>query len=62
MSIIGILIALLVIGFICWIIQSAPIPISPWFKTVIVGIIAIVALIWVLNALGFGAGVPLRIR
>lgn len=38
MSIIGIILVLLVVGFVFWIIQSAPIPINPWFKTVIMGL------------------------
>lgn len=60
MSLISLLLAVVVIGFICWVIQSAPIPMNPWFKNVLVGIIAIAALFWLMGAFGFSTGVRLR--
>ncbi len=61
MSIIGIVLVLLVVGFLFWIIQTAPIPISPWFKTVIMGVIAIGLLIWLLQVFGFHTGLNLHL-
>lgn len=60
MSIISLLLAIVVIGFICWVIQSAPIPMNAWFKNVLVGVIAIAALFWIVGAFGFHTGVHLR--
>lgn len=62
MSIISIVLVLIVLGFALWVIQSAPIPINPWIKTVIMGVIVIAVLIWVLNLLGFHTGIPVRLN
>jgi hypothetical protein len=62
MSIIGLVIALLVIGFIIYIIQTAPIPINPWFKNIIVGVLVIGALIWLLQGFGVDTGLHFRVR
>ncbi len=61
MSIVTIILTLLVIGFVIYIIQTAPIPIHPWFKMIIMGVIGICALIFVLNLLGVHTGIPLRL-
>ncbi len=62
MSIIGIVLVLLFVGFLFWVIQSAPIPIHPWFKMIIMGVIAFAVLIWVLNLLGVHTGIPLHLN
>lgn len=61
MSIVSIVLVLLVVGFLFWMIQTAPIPIHPWIKMVIMGVIALGLLIWMLQVLGFHTGVPLRL-
>lgn len=61
MSIVSLLITLIIIGFVIYMIQTLPIPISPWFKNLIMGVIGIVALIWVLGLFGIDTG-HLRIR
>ncbi len=62
MSIVGIVLALIILGFVCWLIQTAPIPIHPWIKSVIMGVIFIAVLIWILNSLGIGTGVNIRLK
>jgi hypothetical protein len=61
MSIVGIVLVLLFVGFIFWIIQTAPIPIHPWIKMVIMGVIAFALLIWLLNVLGVHTGIAVRL-
>lgn len=60
MSIIGIVLVLLAIGFVLWIIQTAPIPIHPWIKTVIMGVVIFAVLIWILNLLGVHTGIAIH--
>jgi hypothetical protein len=62
MPIISLILVLLFIGFLIYLIQSAPIPVHPWIKTVIMGIIFFAALVYVLNALGVHTGMPVRLR
>jgi hypothetical protein len=62
MSIISIVLILLVLGFVIWLVQTAPIPIHPWIKSVIMGVIFIAVLIWILNSLGLNTGVNLRLK
>ncbi len=62
MSIVGIVLVLLVIGFILWMLQTAPIPIHPWIKTLIIGIIVFAVIVWMLELAGVHTGIPLRLR
>ncbi len=62
MSIISLIIALLILGFVVYIIQTAPIPINPWFKNIILGVIIIGVLIWLLQGFGFDTGLHFRVR
>lgn len=61
MSIIGIVLVLLVIGFVLYALQTVPIPVHPWIKMVITGIIAFAALVWVLNEFGIHTGIPIHL-
>lgn len=62
MSLIGLVVILLIAGFVIYIIQTAPIPINPWIKNVIVGILIIGVLIWLLQVFGFDTGLHFRVR
>lgn len=62
MSIVSLILVLLFIGFLIYLIQTAPIPVHPWIKTVIMGLIFFAALIYVLNVLGVHTGIPVRLR
>lgn len=62
MSIAGLLVLLLVFGFIAYMLMTAPIPIQPWFKSAIVGILVIAMIIYLLNAFGVDTGIPLRLK
>lgn len=60
-SIISLLVALLIVGFVIFVVQTAPIPVSPWVRNIINGVIVIGLLIWLLNAFGLNTGVHLRL-
>lgn len=62
MSIVSIIVALLVVGFVCWLISTAPIPIHPWIKSVIIGVLFLAVLIWILNSMGLNTGINLRLK
>ncbi len=62
MNIVSLLVALIILGFVCWMLYSAPIPMHPWFKNLIAGIIFIAVLIWILNLLGLNTGINLRLK
>lgn len=71
MSIIGLIIALVVIGVLIWAVQSilAVLPVAEPFKTVIYVLIVVLAVFILLNYLGFlggslglGCGTGLRLR
>jgi hypothetical protein len=61
MSIIGIIVLLLIVGFLFWIVSTVPIPVHPWVKTVILGLISLFLLIWVLNLLGLNTGINVHL-
>lgn len=61
MSIGPIIVALLIVGFLIYMITSVPIPINPWIKNLIVGIIFIALVIWLLNTFGVSTGLHLRV-
>lgn len=60
MPLIGFIVALLVIGFILYMIQTAPIPVHPWIRTLISGLIAIALLLWTLDYFGIYHSSALR--
>ncbi len=60
MSIITIILVLAFVGFIVYMLQTAPIPINPWFKMLIVGVICFAVIIWLLGLAGFHTGIPLH--
>lgn len=62
MNIVTIIVTLLIVGFVCWLIQTAPIPIHPWIKSAIMGIVFIVVLLWLLNSAGLNTGINLRLK
>lgn len=61
MSIVSIVLVLLFVGFILWMLTTAPIPIHPWIRTLIFGLVFFAVLIWILNALGIHTGIPLHL-
>lgn len=59
---ISILVVLLIVGFLCWAIQSAPLPLNPWFRNVITGVVILFLIIYLLNSFGFNTGIGLHLR
>ena len=55
MSIIGLVIALIVVGVALWLINSM-IPMDPKIKTILNVVVVIAVLVWVLQALGLLGG------
>jgi succinate dehydrogenase hydrophobic anchor subunit len=62
MAIGGIIVVLLIVGFLIYMLTTVPIPINPWIKNLIVGIIFICLVIWLLNLAGIATGIHLRLR
>ncbi len=60
MSITAIVVALLIAGFLIYMIQTAPIPISPWIKNLIMGVMVIGVVIWILQSAGLDTGLRLK--
>ncbi len=60
MSIVTLLIVLLIVGFVLYMLQTAPLPINPWVKSLITGILIIVLMIWLLQSFGIATGFHLR--
>ncbi len=61
MSIGPILVALLIVGFLIYMITSVPIPIHPWIKNLIAGIIFIALVIWLMTVAGIPTGINLKL-
>jgi hypothetical protein len=61
MSIITLVLVLLIVGFLIYMLQTLPLPIHPWIKNLILGVVIIVFVIWLLNAFGINTGIPLRL-
>lgn len=61
MTLIGLILVLIVLGFACWAVQTAPM-INTWFKSIIIGIIIIFTLILMLNFFGFATGINTNLR
>lgn len=57
MTIIGLVIAIIVVGFVWWLIDQ--VPISPTFKKVAKGVLLFLFVLWVLGALGLTHHEPL---
>jgi len=61
MSLVGILIFIFIIGLLYWIVTLLPLP-AP-FKTIALVVVCIIAIVYLLSALGVFAGGPiLRVR
>lgn len=58
MSLVTLVLVLLIVGFLVYMLFTAPIPIHPWFKNLIVGIVFIALVIWLLQLLGVHTGLP----
>ncbi len=56
MSLISVILALAIAGFLCYLLLL--IPMQPIFKNVAVGIIVFFLIIWVLQAFGVSTGLP----
>lgn len=62
MAIGSLIVALLIVGFIIYMLTTAPIPIHPWIKNLIVGIIFIALVIYLMNVFGIATGLSLRLH
>lgn len=62
MPVVTIVLVLLVVGFVMYMLQTAPIPVHPWVRTLILGVMGFFVLIFVLNLLGVPTGIPLRLN
>ena len=61
-ALIALVIILCIVGVLLWIVQQIP-GIPPIVKTVVIGVAAILILLWILNSLGgFGFGTDLNIH
>jgi hypothetical protein len=60
MSIVTLLVVLLIAGFILYMLMTAPIPIHPWVRSLITGILIITLVIWLLQGFGLDTGFRLR--
>ncbi len=60
MGLVSIIVTLLIVGFIVFLINSAPF-INQWFKNAIYGVICLAVLIWLLRVLGLLSGVNLHL-
>lgn len=56
MSIISLVLVLLVFGFIAYMLTTVPIPIHPWIKTLILGILVFALVIYLLGVFGVNTG------
>lgn len=61
MSLVSIIVWILFVGLILWIITSAPIPINPWLRSVLIALISFFFLLWFLQALGIHTGFNLHL-
>lgn len=61
MSIITLILVLLIVGFLIYMLQTLPLPVHPWVKTLVIGIVVICLVIWLLNAFGINTGIPLKL-
>ncbi len=61
MSIIALVVILLIAGFIIYMVSTAPIPIHPWIKNLIIGVIFLGLVIWLLNSFGLNTGIHLKL-
>jgi hypothetical protein len=62
MSIVTLVLAIVIFGFLCWLVQTIPAPITSWTRTVIIGILFIAFLIWVLNSMGVNTGFNVKLK
>ena len=62
MPIVPIIVALLIVGFLIWVIQTVPIPIPQWVKQIIIGVIVLGLIIWLLQLFGLDTGLHWRVR
>ncbi len=61
MAIGSLIIVLLIVGFLVYMLTTVPIPIHPWFRNLILGVIFIVLVIWLMNLAGISTGINLRL-
>jgi hypothetical protein len=60
-SLLGLLILLVVIGFCLWLVTTY-VPMAPPIKAIIVAVVVLVLVIYLLQATGLLSGQPLRLR
>lgn len=62
-SVAVVVVSVLILGFIAWIIESAPM-IDPSFKAfikwVLLAIAAVILIVWLLGLVGYGSGITVR--
>ena len=61
MPIVPIILVLCLFGFLVYMLRSAPLPIDPWVKSLIIGIVCFALVIWLLNAFGINTGIHFRL-
>lgn len=61
MSIVALLVACLIVGFLLYIIRTVPV-IDPWIKNIMYGLVCIVFIIWLLQGFGLLAGSPVVLK
>lgn len=61
MSVLSLVIVLCIIGFVIYMLMTAPIPIHPWIRTMIIGIICIALILWVMAEFGLNTGIHMRL-
>lgn len=62
-SVVAVVVAILVLGFLAWIIESAPMidgSFKAFIKWVLLAIAAIILVVWLLGLVGFGTGITIR--
>ncbi len=62
MGIIPLIIILLVVGFVIYLIQTVPVPIHPWIRKAIIGVIFLFLVIYLLQSFGINTGLHLRLH
>ena len=61
MSIVSLICVAFVVGFVIQMIMTVPLPVHPWVRSLISGILFLALLFWILGQLGINTGIHMRI-
>ena len=61
MPIVTVILVLLFVGFVLYMLTSAPIPIHPWIRTLIIGLVCFALILWILSIMGVSTGMHMRL-